>query len=94
MMGYDAFKKTAQYKDRRIIAELSPEKRFFLGYALAWMINDRPEAIANQVRSNEHSPAKFRVIGPLANMPEFYRAFGIKQGDRMWRPESLRIAIW
>jgi putative endopeptidase len=94
MMGYDAFKKTAQYKDRRIIAELSPEKRFFLGYALAWMINDRPEAIANQVRSNEHSPAKFRVIGPLANMPEFYRAFGIKQGDRMWRPDSLRITIW
>jgi len=94
MMGYDAFKKTAQYKDRQTIAGLNPDQRFFLGYALAWMINDRPEAIANQVRSNEHSPAKFRVIGPLANMPEFYQAFDVKQGDRMWRPESVRIRIW
>lgn len=94
MMGNDAFKMTAQYKDRRVIAGMNPDRRFFLGYALAWMINDRPEAIANQVRSNEHSPAKFRVIGPLANMPEFYQAFGVKQGDRMWRPEGERIKIW
>ena len=58
------------------------------------MINDRPEAIASQVRSDVHSPAKFRVLGPLANIPEFYAAFGIKQGDAMWRPDSLRVKIW
>ena len=94
MMGYEAFQKTSQYKDHEIIASLNPDQRFFLGYALAWMINERPESIANQVRSNEHSPAKFRVIGPLADMPEFYRAFGVKEGDGMWRPESLRVKIW
>ena len=58
------------------------------------MINERPEAIANQVKSNEHSPAKFRVLGPLSNMPEFYNAFGIKKGDALWRPDSLRVKIW
>ena len=58
------------------------------------MMNERPEATANQVRSNEHSPAKFRVIGPLTNMPEFYASFGIKEGKDMWRPDSLRIKIW
>jgi putative endopeptidase len=94
MMGYDAFKKTKQYKDKEIIAGLNPDQRFFLGYALAWMINERPEAIATQVRSNEHSPAKFRVIGPLVDMPEFFQTFGIKEGDAMWRPESLRVKIW
>ncbi len=94
MMGYEAFKKTNQYKSHDMIAGLNPDQRFFLGYALAWMINDRPEGIANQVRSNEHSPAKFRVIGPLANMPEFYATFGVKEGDLMWRPESLRVKIW
>jgi putative endopeptidase len=94
MMGYQAFKKTRQYKTHQIIAGLSPDQRFFLGYALAWMINERPEAIANQVRSNEHSPAKFRVIGPLSDMPEFYAAFGVKKGDTMWRPDSLRVKIW
>lgn len=94
MMGYEAFKKTKQYKEGRSIAGLTPDKRFFLGYALAWMINMRPESLANQVKSDVHSPAKFRVIGPLCNMPEFYSAFNIKEGDFMWRSDSLRIRIW
>jgi putative endopeptidase len=94
MMGYEAFQKTKQYKDKEIIGGLNPDQRFFLGYALAWMINDRPEGIATQVRSNEHSPAKFRVIGPLTDMPEFLRTFGIKEGDAMWRAESVRVKIW
>jgi putative endopeptidase len=94
MMGYEAFKKTSQYEYHKIIAGLDPDQRFFLGYALAWMVNERPEAIANQVRSNEHSPAKFRVIGPLMDMPEFYRTFGVKAGDPMWRADSVRVKIW
>jgi putative endopeptidase len=94
MMAYEAFKKTHQYKSNEMIAGLQPDRRFFLGYAFAWMVNERPEAIANQVRSNEHSPAKFRVIGPLSNMPEFYTAFGIKHGDALWRPDSARVVIW
>ena len=49
---------------------------------------------ANQVKSNVHSPAKFRVIGPLSDIPEFYTAFNVKQGDAMWRPDSLRVKIW
>ena len=68
--------------------------RFFLGYALAWMINDRPEALASQVKSDVHSPAKFRVIGPLVNMPEFFTTFNIKEGDPLWKPETERVAIW
>ena len=94
MMGYEAFKKTNQYKNHEIIGGLDPDQRFFLGYALAWMINERPEAIASQVKSDEHSPPKFRVIGPLANMPEFHTAFGIKEGDAMWRAENNRVKIW
>lgn len=94
IMGYEAFKKTKQFKDNEIIAGLNPSQRFFLGYALAWMVNMRPEAIAIQVKSNEHAPAKFRVLGPLSNMPEFYTTFGVKQGDKMWRPDSLIVKIW
>jgi len=93
-MGYEAFKQTSQYKNNEIIASLKPIERFFLGYGFAWMINERPEAIANQVRSDVHSPAKFRVIGPLSDIPEFYKAFGVKQGDAMWRADSLRVKIW
>ncbi|MDR3653636.1 MAG: M13 family metallopeptidase [Paludibacter sp.] len=94
IMGYEAFKKTKQFKDNEIIAGLNPSKRYFLGYALAWMLNMRPEAMANQIKSNEHAPAKWRVLGPLSNMPEFYSTFNVKQGDKMWRPDSLRVKIW
>lgn len=94
IMAFEAFKKTEQYKNNTIIADLNPSQRFFLGYALAWMMNDRPEAVANQVKSNEHSPAKFRVNGPLSDMTEFYDAFGVKQGDALWLPDSLRVKIW
>ena len=94
MMGYQAFQQTKQYKDNEMIAGLTPDQRFFLGYAMAWMLNMRPEAIANQVRSDVHSPAKFRVNGPLSDMTAFYKTFNVKEGDAMWRPDSLRVQIW
>lgn len=94
MMGYQAFQQTDQYKNNEIIAGLEPNKRFFLGYAMAWMLNMRPEAVANQVRSDVHSPAKFRVNGPLADMTTFYETFDVREGDSMWRPDSLRVKIW
>ncbi len=94
VMGYEAFKKTSQYKNKEIISGLNPDQRFFLGFALAWMVNARPESISNQVKSDVHSPARYRVIGPLSNMPEFYRTFGVTQGDAMWQPDSLIIKIW
>jgi putative endopeptidase len=94
MMGFEAFKKTKQYQEKEIIAGLTPEERFFQGYALAWMINERPESIATQVKSDEHSPAKFRVLGPLSNMNEFYQTFGVKPGNKMYREEADRVQIW
>lgn len=94
IMGYEAFKNTDQYKKKEKIAGLTPDQRFFLGYAFAWMINYTPESLATQVKSNEHSPAKFRVIGPLANMPEFHQTFGVKNGDAMWTDEATRVKIW
>lgn len=94
IMGYEAFKKTQQYLYQEEIGGLNPDQRFFLGFALAWMVNQRPEAMAAQVRSDEHSPAKYRVIGTLSNMPEFYKAFDVKEGNKMWRPDSLIVRIW
>jgi len=94
IMGYQAFQKTKQYQNNEIIAGKTPDQRFFLGFGLAWMLNMRPEAIANQVKSDEHSPAKYRVIGTLSNIPEFHKAFGVKEGDKMWRPDSLIVKIW
>jgi putative endopeptidase len=94
MMGYESFKKTKQYRNHEIIAGLTPDQRFFLGYGMLWMMNERPETVANKVKSDVHSPAKFRVNGPLSDIPEFYTAFDVQKGDALWRPDSLRIKIW
>lgn len=94
MIAYQAFQSTKQYTGNRKIAGLTPDQRFFLGYAYAWLVNTRPEKIAMQVKSDVHSPARYRVIGPLSNIPAFYKAFGVKEGDKMWRPDSLQVKIW
>lgn len=94
IMGYEAFKKTKQFKENQIIAGLNPNQRYFLGYALAWMVNIRPEALANQVKSDEHSPAKWRIIGPLSNIPEFFTTFNVKAGNKMYRPDDKLVKIW
>jgi putative endopeptidase len=94
VMGYEAFKRTAQYKKDSVIGGLTPDERFFLGYAYAWMINTKDESLARQIMTDVHAPAEFRVIGPLSNMPEFHKTFGIKPGDAMYRPDSLQIVIW
>jgi putative endopeptidase len=77
-----------------MISRLTPTQRFFLGYAMEWMLNIRPEALSTQVKSDEHAPAKWRVNAPLSNMPEFYEAFGVKSGNKMWRSEKDRVKIW
>ena len=94
IMGFEAFKKTAQYKNKEMISGLSPEKRFFLGYAYAWMVNIKPESLAQQLLTDVHSPAKYRINGPLQNMPEFYEAFNIKAGSKMRRADEKRVVIW
>ncbi len=76
------------------IEGFTPEQRFFLGYAETWRTLTREEAARLRVNTDPHSPAKFRVNGPLANLPEFFEAFGCKPGDPMMRPEKERPTIW
>ena len=72
----------------------TPEQRFFLSWAQIWREVQRPEAERLQVATNPHAPGKWRVNGPLSNMPEFRQAWGCKDGDPMVRPDSLRARIW
>ncbi len=94
VMGLEAFKKTEQYKSGKTINGLTPTQRYFLGYAYAWMVNRRKEALARQIMTDVHSPAKFRVIGPVVNINDFYEAFNIKPTDPLYRDEKSRIKIW
>jgi len=93
-LGYEAFKKTDQWKKGEVINGLTPDQRYFLGYALSWLGQRRPEALQQQIMTDVHAPQFLRVNGPVANFPEYYQAFGVKPGDKMWRADSVRVAIW
>jgi putative endopeptidase len=93
-VAYQAFKKTAQGKSDQLIDGLTPDQRFFLSYATIWRTKERDETLRTRVLTNPHSPDTFRVNGPLSNLVVFYLAFDVREGDKMWRPESERVVIW
>ncbi|HEV7683773.1 MAG TPA: M13 family metallopeptidase [Pyrinomonadaceae bacterium] len=94
-VAYDAFMKSLQGKPRPVdIDGFSPEQRFFLGWAQVWAEKTTPEAARLQAQSDPHPLSRFRVNGPLSNMPKFAEAFQCKTGDDMVREESKRCQIW
>ncbi|MFH4965985.1 M13 family metallopeptidase [Gaetbulibacter sp. M235] len=94
VVGYEAFKRTPQFKNNEIIAGLNPSERFFLGHAFAWMMNQRDESLANRIMNDVHSPYKFRVNGVVSNLVPFYETFHVENGDDMFRANSVRVKIW
>jgi putative endopeptidase len=94
VIGYEAFKKTEQWKRGEKLNGLTPDQRFFLAFAFAWMGQHRPEYLDQLIMSDVHSPSFLRVNGPLANVTEFYETFKVEPGDAMYRPEHLRVKIW
>jgi putative endopeptidase len=94
LIALDAFKKTETYKKGEKINGFTPLQRFFLGYALGWMYQIRNEQLASQLLTDVHAPAKYRVNGPFPNVSEFYEAFGVKPGDKMYIPDSARVRLW
>jgi putative endopeptidase len=94
-IAYAAFQKSLAGKPRPAkIDGFTPEQRFFLSWAQVWRESSRPEAQRVQVNTNPHAPARWRVNGPLSNMPEFARAFSCSPGDPMVRADSIRAQIW
>lgn len=94
VVAYAAFQKATEGKPRQMIDGFSPEQRFFLGYARGWATNTRPEFARLLANVDPHPLPKFRVNGPLSNMPQFAAAFSCKAGDAMVRPEKDRCQIW
>jgi putative endopeptidase len=70
------------------------EQRFFLSWAQQWRTAYRDDAMRLQVARGPHAPGNFRAIGPLVNFQPFYDAFGIKEGDKLWKAPAERAKIW
>jgi putative endopeptidase len=94
LLGWDAFTKTEQYKAGKPLGGLTPAQRYFVGWSLGWMNQLRPENLAVRVKTDVHAPSFLRVTGPVSNLPQFYAAYGVQPGDKMYRPDSVRVQIW
>jgi putative endopeptidase len=93
-LGWDAFTKTQEYKDGKSIGGLTPAQRFFVGWSISWMTSIRPENIRTHVKTDVHAPSPMRAWAPLTNLAQFYQAFDVKPGDKMYRADSVRVKIW
>ncbi len=81
-------------KPAPVIDGLTAEQRIFIGWAQAFMGKKREAAARQQIATDPHSPARFRVNGVVRNIPEFYEAFGVKEGDKLYLAPSERVKIW
>ena len=94
-IAYDAFERSRQGKPAAVSQDgFTPEQRFFLSYAETWRFKHREETLRARLLTDEHAPPKYRVLGPLANLPEFAVAFKCKAGDAMVRPSGDRPNNW
>ena len=93
-IAYEAFKRTPEGKSDVKIDGFTPDQRFFLSLAQVWRMKVSDESARMSIHTNPHSPPMYRTNGPMSNMPGFYKAFNVKPGDKMYRPDSARVKVW
>ncbi len=93
-IAYEAFKRTPEGKSDKKIDGLTPDQRFFLSLAQVWRMKKSDEATRIDINTNPHSTPEYRTNGPMSNMPGFYKAFNVKPGNKMYRPDSARVKVW
>ncbi|MDQ7049235.1 MAG: M13 family metallopeptidase [Enterobacterales bacterium] len=93
-IAHRAFELSQRGKPSPVIDGFSGEERFFMGWAQVWAYKFREEALRSRLATDPHSPAPYRGNGTLMNMPEFMKAYQVKQEDKMYRAPEERVKIW
>jgi endothelin-converting enzyme/putative endopeptidase len=94
ILAYMAWQNKVQGMNLQPVDGLTPEQRFFVGFAQWDCANERPDDLRQRSIIDPHSPAKFRINGVVVNMPEFSKAFGCKAGQPMVRPPDQICRVW
>jgi putative endopeptidase len=93
IVAYDAYRESLHGETPKVLDGFTGAQRFFLAYAQAWRAKQRDDAVRAQIASNPHSPAHFRVVGPLRNIDPWYAAFNV-EGGKYYLPPADRVRIW
>jgi endothelin-converting enzyme/putative endopeptidase len=93
-IAYKAYKMSLNGEEGAVIDGFTGDQRVFMGWAQVWRSKIRDEALSERLKTDPHSPAKYRVQGVLPNIDAFYTAFDVKEGDGMYLPEEERVVIW
>lgn len=93
-VSYQAWQHSLDGGPAPVIEGFTGTQRFFMGWGQVWRIKYREQALQQQLMTGPHSPGEYRVIGVLSNMPEFYEAFDVEEGDGMYRAPEERVKIW
>ncbi|MBT8441271.1 MAG: M13 family metallopeptidase [Gammaproteobacteria bacterium] len=94
VVAYRAWQLLMKGREPAVIDGFGGAERFFIGYGVAWRSKMRDEYLLKTLLSDPHSPPRYRVNGILRNMPEFYEAFDVAEGDGMYLPAEERVKIW
>jgi endothelin-converting enzyme len=93
-MAFSAYQKSLNGKPSKEIDGFTGEQRFFIAWAQGWKQICRDTELKRLLTVDYHSPAYFRAFAPLTNIQEFYKAFNVKEGDKMFTPPANRVEIW
>ncbi|MGH6746454.1 M13 family metallopeptidase [Novosphingobium sp.] len=93
-LAYRAYKLSLNGKDAPVIDGLTGDQRFFMAWAQVWRSKYREESVRQQLITDPHSPAHYRINGIVRNFDEWYKAFGVKPGDALYLPPAERVRIW
>ncbi|ATB31666.1 M13 family metallopeptidase [Melittangium boletus] len=93
-VAFKAYKLSLGGQAAPVIEGFTGDQRFFLGWGQVWRTLNREDALRQQLLTDPHSPGEYRVNGVVRNMPEFYSAFGVKEGDGAFLPADQRVKIW
>ena len=93
-IALSAYHRSLEGKPAPVIDSFTGDQRFFIGFAQVWRGSNSPQSLRVRLRTDPHSPEHFRCNVPVSNLTAFYEAFGIKQGDSMYRPPQDRVEVW
>jgi predicted metalloendopeptidase len=94
VIAYEAYQLSLKGAEPPVIDGVPADQRFYMGWAQSWKAKEREESLRQQVLTNVHSPEMYRANGPIRNIAEFYAAFGVKEGDKLFLPPERRVKIW